>query len=195
MYHSTQNKKKSRWKARNFRNAQTAKKILVLTRFGSNWKGKLGNYELCDARRHFALDFSVICIYLLEIFCFCFVLADIIYIQHSRLGKIHGKWYDQIGPLCPSRTSRHPCPEGIFPVPPSAFCAFSNQRMNTMIRITTELRPYGLGSLRGIRMSTLPCWSFACGQGFFVRELQPYGRGLDQRSLCLWARVTSICTM
>ena len=71
-------------------------KILALTRFGSNWEG---NYELCDARRHFALDFGVICIYLLEIFCFCFVLADIIYIQRSRLGKIHGKWYDRIGPL------------------------------------------------------------------------------------------------
>ena len=57
------------------------------------------NYELCDARRHFALDFGVICIYLLEIFCFCFVLADIIYIQRSKLGKIHGKWYDRIRPL------------------------------------------------------------------------------------------------
>ena len=71
-------------------------KILALTRFGSNWEG---NYELCDARRHFALDFGVICIYLLEIFCFCFVLADIIYIQRSKLGKIHGKWYDRIRPL------------------------------------------------------------------------------------------------
>jgi hypothetical protein len=42
---------------------------------------------------------QVICIYLLEIFCFCFALADIIYFQHSRFGKIHGKWYDRIGPI------------------------------------------------------------------------------------------------
>ena len=31
----------------------------------------------------------------------------------------------------------------------------SNQRMIT--RITTELMPVGMGSLRGMRMSTLPC--------------------------------------
>jgi hypothetical protein len=45
------------------------------------------------------------------------------------------------------RTSRHPCPEGIFPLPPSVFSAFLNQRMIALMRITTELMPYGMGSL------------------------------------------------
>ena len=33
------------------------KKILALTRFGSNWEG---NHELCGARRRFALDFLTV---------------------------------------------------------------------------------------------------------------------------------------
>ena len=79
------------------------------------------------------------------------------------------------------RTSRHQCPEGIFPLPPSAFCAFLNQRMIIMIKITTELVPYGMGSR-----------AYACWYGFFLRELMPFGMGLDQRSLCLLAWGTSI---
>ena len=34
---------------------------------------------------------QVICIYLLETFCFCYALADFIYFQHSRHGEIHRK--------------------------------------------------------------------------------------------------------
>jgi hypothetical protein len=54
-----------------------------------------------------------------------------------------------------SRESRHPCPEGIFPLPPSVFSAFFNQRMIALMRITTELMPYGMDSLLWMGMSAL----------------------------------------
>jgi hypothetical protein len=84
---------------------ETVKKILALTRFelrGELWIVCCPSTFRTRFPYYHNILIQVICLYLLEIFSFCFALADIIYLQHSpssRLGKIHGKWYDRIGPI------------------------------------------------------------------------------------------------
>ena len=68
------------------------------------------------------------------------------------------------------RTSRHPCPEGTFPSPPSAFCASLNQRMIT--RITTELMPVGPESDRSSNLAQIQLHRIASKTLFQVSHVK-----------------------
>ena len=101
MHNLMQNKKKSRWNARNFGNARNGQKTKFWPSPGSVWIGTLrGKSQIvwCPSTIRTRFPYyhntqnQVICIYLLETFCFCFALADIVYFLHSRLGEIHRKW-------------------------------------------------------------------------------------------------------